>query len=233
MEVGDEYYFNENVCKHLANYLKLYCKNNKESEMHRYLGTLGVKGRKYSLNERGHFGWWSNDNVDRTAIILCIDEDGELKDDVMSYNCIQGKWIIEELCSDVYQMWFEKMKGWVNNEGTFEEMKEAGYQAVAAYIVPENDNDDDEENVDEVVEEGSLSWSDVVDAIESNPVYLTFFFVLALYFLFVFILGHLWNGDDTPCVEPYNKFEWFDRVHTTDTVYCDQGVCYHIEDILD
>lgn len=233
---GGDNYFNENVCKHLANYLKLYCKNNDESEMYRYLGTLGIGGLKYVLNERGQFGWWDNKESDRTAVVFCIGDDGEMKENVMNYNCVKGKWIIEECCSDVYKMWFDKMRGWVDNEGTFEEMKEAGYQAVAAYIVPESsedDGDDDGDDGDEVVEEGSLSLSDVVDTVESDPVFLTFFFVLALYFLFIFILGHLWNGDDTPCVEPYNKFEWFDKVHTTDTVYCHQGVCYYIEDMLD
>lgn len=239
MATNDGYYFNESACQRIATYLKIYCKNNEcvNGQFDR-IGGFSVGDRKYRLFERGQFGWWVKDNTDRCVFVTCIDTDEFCyEDDVMLYNCVEGKWIVEKDCSDVYMMWVDNMEGWLQNEGTYEEMKEAGYDKLAVYNPPmkkiesSEEESSEEESSEEVDGERVNLWVNIVDTVNENPIFQSFAIAVTIYIVLILFIG-LFLGNDScrseehvlPVVRPIYDYE--------SDYYCENGVChYYFEDL--
>lgn len=199
--------FNENVCKHFVTYLKFYGCHRDRADIMTKIGTMSYENRKYRLYERGSFGWWENE--DRVMIVWCVNDDDE---SVMVFNYDTGKWQIEAERSDVYQLWYDKLTGWMNAEEgrTIEQMKEVGYEEIAAWVIEGDEvyeGQDDRAFIDTLFDDEILS--------------VAYFFIL-LYFICILVVGTAAGQESATA----NTFDGF----ATD-YYCDGDVCYFLDEL--
>ena len=243
-------YFDQNVCKHFAAYLKLYGRNRDTADVMTKIGTMSYNDRRYKIFERGNFGWWKDE--DRVMVLWCASDESE---SVMLFNYCTGKWVIETGCSDVYQMWFDKIVGWMSADGgrTFEQMKEAGYDEVTGWMTETDDSESESDESDESGETGDNDENcenkgsemghegeenveeigvigNIFNSIFENETFTATYFLILLYFIFIIFIGTTSDHVRSSGVG-VAPVDAFNGAFNSADYYCDNGVCFYVEDL--